>query len=631
MTFSSLSATLSTALTGLNVAQANINSTAHNIVNANTEGYTRKTQSQESRTIDGRGVGVDIGIVQRSTDEFLTREVRVQAAITGRSTTLETYHSRLQDAFGNPSSGHDIGTRLGELQATLDAFSNDHQTFALDQNVVGGVSDVARALSGLSDQVQNIRREANQEIDRLVDDINADIKAIDDLNNEIARVDHIGEENPDLLDKRDLIVQELAEKIQLETYPQDHGKIALYTANGETLLDSQPRVLYYTAPGNIAPDITLPALSIFTQSEIDTTTGSPIDPTGGRELISSGVRAILTPELQNDAIPDADQIITSSLTSGRLQGLVEFRDKVLPELNDQLQELAAGLSFTLNAAHNEGVAWPQPNALSGSRTDLSDFAAAPRSGTATLAVTDANDGSTLLAFQIDIGAATDETDLVNQINTNLGAFGTAAIGADGQLEITLSNADQGLAIAEGDSSIQLTDAAGRTRDFGFSHYFGLNDLLVQDGILSSDLTVRPDIVANPVKLTTAMLDVETPPLVATLGGPGDNRAARALTEALGADQTIIARGQLPDRITSLASYAGEIVATTAANAKRAEDQAVIDLALQQSVDFKSQSLTSVNLDEELSSLITMQQAYSVTARLISVTGEMLEELTQALR
>jgi flagellar hook-associated protein 1 FlgK len=343
------------------------------------------------------------------------------------------------------------------------------------------------------------------------------------------------------------------------------------------------------------------------------------------------VRAVLTPELQGDAIPDADQIITSRLNGGRLQGLVEFRDQVLPELNDQLQELASGLRFTLNAAHNDGVPWPQLNALSGSRTDLSEFAGATRSGNATIAVSDPADGSTLLAFQVDIGAVTDETDLATQINTGLGAFGTAAIGANGQLEITLADPTHGLAISEGDSSIEIVDAAGRTRDYGFSHYFGLNDLVIQDGGLGTDLAVRSDIAANPIRLSTAKLDVETPPLTATLGGPGDNRAARALADALGADQSFIARGQLPDRITSLVSYAGEIVATTAADAKRIEDQAAIDLALQQSVDFKSASLTSVNLDEELSSLITMQQAYSVTARLISVTGEMLDDLTQSLR
>ena len=72
-----------------------------------------------------------------------------------------------------------------------------------------------------------------------------------------------------------------------------------------------------------------------------------------------------------------------------------------------------------------------------------------------------------------------------------GAFGSAAIGPDGNLEITLSDPDQGLALAEGDSRITITDAAGRDRDYGFAHYFGLNDLFVLSGNRPISPIVRP--------------------------------------------------------------------------------------------------------------------------------------------
>ena len=145
-----------------------------------------------------------------------------------------------------------------------------------------------------------------------------------------------------------------------------------------------------------------------------------------------GVRAALTPELQNDAVADADQQITSRVRGGRLAGLLEIRDRTLPELDDQIQELAAGLRFALNAAHNDASPVPPPAQLTGSRTDLADFAAATRSGTATFAVIDPTDGSTLLAFQVDVGAAADEAALAAQIDAALGAFGSAAIGAGRQ-------------------------------------------------------------------------------------------------------------------------------------------------------------------------------------------------------
>lgn len=635
MTINALSATLSSAISGLNAAQASINSTAHNIVNANTEGFTRKSLTQESRILAGQGAGVETGVVERLADEFLTAEVRRQASITGRSTTLETYHSRTQDAFGSPSGGLDIGSRIGDITASLEAFANDHQTLAFAHDAVDRIGEFTDTIQHLDAQVQAMRSEANRDIERVVESVNADLQAIDDLNNQIASANDIGNQNPDLFDKRDLVIRKLAEKIEVETYHLDDGAIAVYTVEGQALVDHQPRVLHYSSSGEIVPGATLSSLAIYREDQIDPTTGDPFSPTAGVELVSGGVRAELTPELLADATPDADQLIVSKLGSGQLQGLVEMRDEVFPGLTDQLEELANGLRFALNAAQNDTVAWPLPSALSGTRTDLSDFTGAPRNGTATLAVIDANDGSTLLAFQIDVGAATSETDLINQINTDLGAFGTAAIGADGQLDITLAAADQGLAIAEGDSSIRLTDAAGRDRDYGFSHYFGLNDVVVSDGPRATDIVVRPDLAADVARLGSAKLDVETPPavavLTATLGGPGDNRGAKGLAEALEADYAMIARGQLPARVTDLGAYAAEIVAITSIAASRAEEEARSDLALSEAVNFKADSAVSVNLDEEISTLMTLQQAYSVAARLISTVDEMLEELLNAAR
>lgn len=627
----SLTGTLSNAITGLNAAQASINSVAHNIVNANTEGYVRKTLSQESIILQDRGAGVQIGVAERIADSFLIEEVRRQATITGKSLALDEYHSMAQDFFGNPASSYDIGSLMGGLAASIEAFTSDHQTSAVARDVLNDAMELTSTLDKITTSVQRLRGEADQDIGRAIDSINADLEAINALNVEIARVQNSGDVNPELFDKRDLLVKKISEQIGIDTYIQDDNILAIYTARGEALLDSSPRVLHHSQTSYVGPGTTFPAISIFRQDQIDEETGDPINPNAGVEIVSSGVRAVLSPELKNDATLDADQTIVSTLDGGRLDGLVEMRDVVFPALNDQLQELADGLRFALNKAHNDTVAWPQPSSLSGTRTDLSDFTAAPRTGTATIAVIDSADRSTLLAFEVDIASAANETDLINQINTNLGAFGTAALGADGQLDINLASAGHGLAISEGDSSITVTDAAGRDRDYGFSHYFGLNDFFTVDGDLATDLQVNPDIAADPAKIGTAKLDVTTPPLTATLGGVGDNRGAQELLAGLTADYDVLARGDLPAKTIDLASYAAEIVAVTASNANQAEQQARVDQALSDAVKFRNDTASSVNLDEELASLMTLQQAYSVAARLMSTVDEMLEDLVGIMR
>lgn len=622
----SLSATLASALSGLNVAQRALSVTANNVANANTEGFVRKVLNQEAVFVGNRGAGVRASEISRITDQFLLAEIRRQASIAGRSEVLGRYHDLLQDAFGAPGDGHDLAAKLSGLGAAIEAFANNPESSTLALQVVNAARDLSSTFGRLADHVQVLRAQADEDIGRVIGEINAELHAIDRINDEVERLGHIGQVAPELLDRRDALIKSLADKIEIGTFVQENGRIAIYTANGETLLDATPRVLAYRPANTVVHDTTFDRIAIFRPDQIDQATGQPINPSAGIELVSGGLRASLTPELQNDATPDADQLIVSRLRGGRLQGLLEMRDLVLPELDDQLQELAENVRFALNAAHNDGTPWPPPAQLSGSRTDLAAFAGATRSGLATIAVVDRADGSTLAAFQIDLGAAADEAALAAQIDAGLGALGSAAIGPDGNLEITLADPDQGIAIAEGDSRITITDAAGRSRDYGFAHYFGLNDLFVLNGSRPSTLALRPDIANDPGRLSSGRLDVQTGPLVATLGGPGDNRAAQNLAAAFAAQHDFLARGGLPARPATLAGYAGDIIAHSAMRAQHATDAAQRDRALAEALEFRAAGVSGVNLDEELARMVELQQAYTVAARIISVTDELFDEL-----
>jgi flagellar hook-associated protein 1 FlgK len=622
----SLTATLANALSGLTVAQRALSVTANNVANANTEGYVRKVLTQEAVFIGSRGAGVQASEISRMTDQFLTAEVRRQASVVGRSEILGRYQDLLQDAFGAPGDSRDLAAMVSELGVAIEAFANQPESATLALQVIQTANGLGATIGQLAEHVQVLRAQADEDIGRTVAEINAELQALDELNVEIERLAHLGQVGPELLDRRDALIRSLAEKIDLRTFVQEDNRIALYTAGGETLLDVLPRVVAYNPAATVMQGTSFGRIAIFREDQIDPTTGQPIDPTAGIQLVSSGVRASLTPELQNDATPDTSQLITSRLRGGRLQGLLEARDLLLPELDDQIQELADNLRFVVNAAHNDGSPWPPPAQLTGTRTDLSAFAAAARSGFATIAVIDRADGCSLAAFQIDMAAAADPAALAGQINAGLGAFGSAAIGPNGNLEITLSDPDQGLALAEGDSRITITDAAGRDRDYGFAHYFGLNDLFVLSGNRPSTLAVRPDLASDPARLSRARLDVQTGPLLATLGGRGDNRAAQALAGAFAAQHDVLARGGLPARPVTLAAYAGDLVAHAAMRAQHAAGVAQRDRALADALEFRAAAVSGVNLDEELARMVQLQQAYSVAARIISVTDELFDEL-----
>ncbi len=627
----SLTAALASAVTGLNVAQRALAVTANNVANANTEGYSRKILNQQALVIGNRGAGVEATEITRVTDQFLTDEVRRQSGVAGRSEALQRYQDLLQDAFGAPGDNRDLALQVGNLQGALEDLANDPGIPALQLQVVHAADDMGQAIGALADQVQVLRGDADQTIGRTVDAINAELQGIHDLNVQIKRQANLGETSPDLLDRRDALVSELADQIDIQTVVQDGDTLAIYTAGGESLLDSTARVVVYDPATLVTSETPFQQIAIFRQDQLDRATGQPLDPSAGIQLVSGGIRSTLNAELGNDAIADAGQLITSRIRGGQLAGLLEVRDSVLPALDDQLQELAAGLRFALNAAHNAGSPVPPPAGLTGTRTDLADFAGAVRSGTATIAVIDRADGSTLLAFQLDLGAATDEVALAAQIDAGLGAFGSAAIGADGNLEITLADSTQGLAVAEGDTSITVADAAGRDRDYGFAHYFGLNDLMVQDGGHASDFAVRADLRADPSLLSTARLDVSTSPLAASLGGAGDNRAAQALAQALSAAQPVIARGGLPAKSVSLVTYAGDIIAHSATLADSAQQAATRERTLADALEQRAADASGVNIDEEMANLVQLQQAYAASARMIAATSDLFDELLDMVR
>jgi flagellar hook-associated protein 1 FlgK len=187
-----------------------------------------------------------------------------------------------------------------------------------------------------------------------------------------------------------------------------------------------------------------------------------------------------------------------------------------------------------------------------------------------------------------------------------------------------------LALDEGDSRIPVADAAGHSRDYGLAHYFGLNDLVIAQGSgPTTRLSIRSDIVADSSHLSSTALTVtQGPPLTAVLGGAGDNRGAQALAAAMQRSVDAVARGSMPAHRTTIAGYAADIVSVAAADAVQAKNGQSSTKAVVDDLAYRRGSVSGVNVDEELSKLVLYQQAYSVSARIVSITNQLFDDLMQ---
>ena len=617
-----LAATLRTAVTGLATAQQALAVTAHNVANAGTDGYVRKVHAQEAMVLDGRGAGARSLDPRRVVDEFLVAELRVQSARLGRSEAVEGFLGRAQDeVFGAPGeTGRGIHGRLAALASAAEALANDPTKPPLRAQFLGAAAELATALARAGEQVQALRAEADRRIDQLVDAINADLAALERVNEEMAR----GGPRAELEDRRDRLLASLARRLDISTYRLEDGRVAVHLRGGEPLLEGGRRVLVYDPAPAVSNATRFGPISLYAARDIDPATGEPVPGATGRVLVTAGLRAELPPELATGTPADEALIVRSPLREGELQGLLEARDRLLPELADQLDELARITRFALDAAHNAAVAWPPPESLTGSRLEDGTFDASARSGTAWLAVIDRASGATLHTVAIDL--TLDLATLVGQLDADLTGHGDAALDGEGRLVIGL-DAGKGIALADGDGRITVTDAAGRSWDYGFAHYFGLADLFTVDPRRPTALTLRAELARNPSLLATARLDVDPgPPPVATLGGPGDQRGAQGLAAAFARSVPTVPRGALDRQASTIGGYVADLIGATAVRAARASGAAEADRTMVEALATRAAQVSGVNMDEELARLVLYQQAYSVAARIVRITDELFDEL-----
>ena len=295
----------------------------------------------------------------------------------------------------------------------------------------------------------------------------------------------------------------------------------------------------------------------------------------------------------------------------------------------------------LNAIHNDGAAYPPPNALTGTRT----FAAPSTdmvtlSGIVRISVVDANGKSVGVPMDLDLAdlttLAAGANPTVNEVRDAINGVysgsvpaipgltgATASVNSSGQLVITADNAANGIAINE------RTSAEAATK-FGFSHYFGLNDLFIGDPTtgLASNIAVRSDIVSNPQLLARGELSEATLTNGSTAVTVGDNTIVQRLANKFNERLSFAASGGIPQTTTTLAGYGATILSTNASLAANiANDLSFRKIAYQEVLN-KTQSASGVNVDEELANLILFQNAYAASARMVSVVSEVMKILVE---
>ena len=424
---------INSAISGIQAAQIGLSTSAQNIANVNTVGYSRQAIGQVSRVIEGVGTGVRVTDITRTVDRFLTREVRLQSSDFGEASVVDEFYRQMQNLFGAPGQDSSIAADLAKYDAAIEALASAPDNAALRFDVVASGEALARTVNKLANDVQSLRKEADRQIGAAVGIINVQLDELVLLNTQISRAKAGNQSVPELEDQLDRAVQKITEQLDVNVIDRGDGTVELFTTSGIALLDGLGRAMRYPTATTVEETTVFGALTSARLDSDGQVVGTPA------QLVSSG----------------ASSAVTTSLISGRIKGLVDIRDSALVDLGDQIESLSDTLRDQINAVHNQGSGFPAPNILTGTRT-VAGADAFQTTGDIRISVVGAT-GLIVDTVDIDLTAtgATTVNGLINTINTALSGNAVAQV-TNGNLVITANNSVNGLAINDIGSAESVT-------------------------------------------------------------------------------------------------------------------------------------------------------------------------------
>ncbi|MBX3476311.1 MAG: flagellar hook-associated protein FlgK [Brevundimonas sp.] len=445
----SLNSILNIATTGMQTAQTQLRVVSDNVSNVNTPGYVRKIGEQASLTTQGIGTGVEVTRIRLATDRFLQAASLNAGSEASRQGVRYELYDRIQALFGDPGGSSSFFAQIDSVFSAFASVGEDSVSAPRRQEALYRVQALFDESTRISSQIQAAREDADGRIQSAVEKANGLLQQIEALNVEIARATVVNGDATGAESAQAALISQLSELMDVRVTGRSVGGVSIRTGAGVLLAGDGYATLEYNRAGTVNAETSF--------NEIWVT-----EPRGQKKPL------------------------LDSITSGEIKGLVELRDVEAPQAAERLAELMAHVADELNRAHNANTSVPAPQVLTGRNVGQS-LESALTGFTGTTNITVVNDAGVIQSraeivfsggtMTINGTAATPAT-FLSVLNAELP--GATASFSNGVLKIE-AGANRGVAIA--DDAASPSDKAGR----GFSHYFGLNDLVTTDRPSNYDL------------------------------------------------------------------------------------------------------------------------------------------------
>lgn len=621
-----LSQALSTAMSGLRATQASLSLVSSNVANAETPGYVRKTLNQDTGTTGQFGSSVLITGVNRQLDEFLQTQLRTETSGASYADVRSSFLANLQGVYGNPDSTGTIEDAYNKFLTALQGLSTSPDSQSARIGVVNAAQSMAQQLNATSQGIQTLRANAEAGISDSVSTANNALQQIARLNVQLqANGGTQDASTAALLDQRDRYVTQLSQLMDIRTVTNSQNQVTVFTNSGVQLVGTEAATLSFNAQGTMTPN---------TQYNTDPTKSTV------------GTITITFPHGGT-----YDMVSTNSIRSGKIAAYLELRDNTLAQAQTQIDQFAAAMSSALSDKTTPGTA-ATAGAQSGFDLDLSglqsgntihvsykdnttgithnlsivrvdDPSVLPLSNTATV---DPNDE--VLGVDFSGGMSS----VLSQLNGALGGTGLQFSNPSGS---TLRVLDDGAANKADVTAASVTSTvssltSGNPQLPLFTDNGGLyTGAITANGSQSTGLAARISVntalVGDPSRMVVYSTNPQTP--------AGDTTRANLILNQLSnasysySPKTGLGTNGAPFTGTLL-NFAKQFISQQGESATAAKQLADGQDVVLNTLQTKMDSTSGVNMDEEMAHLLSLQNAYSANARVMSSIKQMYDALLQ---
>jgi flagellar hook-associated protein 1 FlgK len=619
----SLSSALSTALAGLSTTQAALSIVTSNVANAQTPGYVTRTIDQVEVAGSSEGAGVrDVG-VNRQIDLFVQSQLRTETSGGAYADQISNVLAQLQSLYGTPGGTGTLETAYNNFTSALQALSANSGAQSARSLALTTAQSLAQELNTTTQGIQQLRSNAEQDIGVSVNQVNNDLTQIAKLNAQLQTLPAGDNTAATLSDQRDNAINDLSKLIDIRVVTDNTNQATVYTTSGLQLVGTQASLLSFSGQG------TLDASSLWNSNPA---------------LSGAGALTLAFP---NGAT--VDLIATNSIGSGRIGADLKLRDSTLVQAQTQIDQLAATLASSLSDITTAGTAVTsgtqsgfdlnlsnvQPgNSINLTYTDtatntphqitivrVDDPTALPLPNTA------ANPNDKVIGINFQGGLASIVSQLTAAVgNPNLqfsnpsgstlrvldNGTGAVSVNAASTTVTTsaLANGNPQLPVFTDGSTLYTGVITGRGNQLtGFAGRISVNPALISDP--------SRFVIFNTSPLTTAGDTTRSDFLYSQLTSGSFTFSPQT---GLGS-RTSPLKGTLPNYLQQLLGQQSNAAASAQ---QLAQGQDVVVSTLQQ----KLNSTSGVNMDAELSNLITLQNNYAANAHVMSVVQTMMQTLMQ---